>query len=46
MAFLNLVRDMLPFVDDIAVEKFLDMSLFMKVKEIYSGKVYSGLDDL
>jgi predicted ATPase len=37
-AFLNLVRDMLPFVDDIAVEKFLDMSLFMKVKEIYSGK--------
>ncbi|MEI7434387.1 MAG: AAA family ATPase [Methanomicrobiales archaeon] len=37
-AFLNLIRDMLPFVDDIAVEKFLDMSLFMKVKEIYSGK--------
>ncbi len=37
-AFLNLVRDMLPFVEDIAVEKFLDMSLFMKVKEVYSGK--------
>ena len=39
-AFLNLVRDMLPFVDDIAVEKFLDMSLFMKVKEVYSGNKY------
>ncbi|MEI6293427.1 MAG: AAA family ATPase [Methanomicrobiales archaeon] len=39
-AFLNLVRDMLPFVDDIAVEKFLDMSLFMKVKEVYSVNKY------
>ncbi len=39
-AFLNLVQDMLPFVEDIAVEKFLDMSLFMKVKEIYSGNKY------
>jgi predicted ATPase len=40
MAFINLVRDMLPFVDDIAVEKFLDMSLFMKVREVYSGNKY------
>ena len=40
MAFLNLVRDMLPFVEDIAVEKFLDMSLFMKVREMYSGNKY------
>jgi predicted ATPase len=40
IAFLNLVRDMLPFVDDIAVEKFLDMSLFMKVREVYSGNKY------
>ena len=40
MAFINLVRDMLPFVDDIAVEKFLDMSLFMKVQEVYSGNKY------
>lgn len=39
-AFLNLIRDMLPFVEDIAVEKFLDMSLFMKVREIYSGNKY------
>ncbi len=39
-AFLNLIQDMLPFVEDIAVEKFLDMSLFMKVKEIYSGNKY------
>ena len=39
-AFLNLIQNMLPFVEDIAVEKFLDMSLFMKVKEIYSGNKY------
>ena len=39
-AYLNILRDMLPFVDDIAVEKFLDMSLFMKIREVYSGKKY------
>ncbi len=34
--FFNLIREMVPFVDEIAVEKFMDMSLFLKLKEIYS----------
>ncbi|HUU76362.1 MAG TPA: AAA family ATPase [Methanoregulaceae archaeon] len=38
--FSSLIRDMLPFVDDIAVEKFMDMSLFLKMKEIYSKNKY------
>jgi predicted ATPase len=39
-AFLNLIRDMLPFVDDVAVEKFLDMSLFLKLRETYGNQKY------
>ena len=39
-AFSDLIRDMLPFVDEIAVEKFMDMSLFLKLKEIYSKNKY------
>jgi predicted ATPase len=39
-SFLNLMRDMLPFVNDIAVEKFLDMSLFLKLREVFSGNKY------
>jgi len=35
-AFFTLIKEMLPFVDEIAVEKFMDMSLFLKLKEIYS----------
>jgi len=31
---------MLPFVDEIAVEKFMDMSLFLKLKEVYSKNKY------
>jgi predicted ATPase len=38
--FSLLMKDMLPFVDDIAVEKFMDMSLFLKMKEIYSKDKY------
>jgi predicted ATPase len=38
--FLRLIRDMLPFVDEIAVEKFMDMSLFLKLKEVYSRNKY------
>ena len=34
--FFSLIREMVPFVDEIAVEKFMDMSLFLKLKEIYS----------
>ena len=38
--FSVLIKEMLPFVDDIAVEKFMDMSLFLKMKEIYSKDKY------
>lgn len=38
--FSSLVRDMLPFVDDVAVEKFMDMSLFLKMKEVYNQDRY------
>lgn len=38
--FLNLIKDMLPFIDDIAVEKFMDMSLFLKMKEVYNKERY------
>jgi predicted ATPase len=38
--FLRLLHDMLPFVDEVAVEKFMDMSLFLKLKEIYSRERY------
>jgi predicted ATPase len=38
--FSSLLKDMLPFVDDIAVEKFMDMSLFLKMKEIYNKDRY------
>ena len=34
--FFSLIKEMVPFVDEIAVEKFMDMSLFLKLKEIYS----------
>lgn len=34
--FFRLIKEMVPFVDEIAVEKFMDMSLFLKIKEIYS----------
>jgi predicted ATPase len=34
--FFRLIKEMVPFVDEIAVEKFMDMSLFLKLKEIYS----------
>lgn len=38
--FLTLIRDMLPFVDEVAVEKFMDMSLFLKLREVYSKNKY------
>jgi predicted ATPase len=38
--FSSLLKDMLPFVDDVAVEKFMDMSLFLKIKEIYNKDRY------
>jgi predicted ATPase len=39
-AFLGLVRDILPFVDDFAVEKFMDSSLLLKIREVNSGGRY------
>lgn len=38
--FLGLINEMLPFISEIAVEKFMDMSLFLKLKETYSGNKY------
>ena len=38
--FLALINEMLPFIAEIAVEKFMDMSLFLKLKETYSGNKY------
>jgi len=36
----NLVKDLLPFIDDLGVEKFVDKSLLFKVREIYAKKQY------
>lgn len=38
--FVRLLRDVLPFIDDVAVEKFMDMSMFLKLKEVYSKEKY------
>jgi len=38
--FFRLTRELLPFVEEIAVEKFMDMSLFLKLKEVYSTTKY------
>jgi predicted ATPase len=38
--FLRLLHDMLPFVEGVAVEKFMDMSLFLKLKEVYGSEKY------
>jgi predicted ATPase len=36
--FSNLIRDILPFVEDVNVEKFADKSLMLNVKEVYTQK--------
>lgn len=36
--FYNLVRDLLPFIEDITVEKLPDKSLLARVREVYSGE--------
>jgi len=36
----NLVKDLLPFIEDLDVEKFADKSLLFKLREIYSKKQY------
>ncbi|MDI9634169.1 MAG: AAA family ATPase [Methanolinea sp.] len=38
--FSRLLSDLLPFVDDISVEKFMDMSMFLKVREVYNREKY------
>lgn len=38
--FSNLIRDLLPFVDDLATDKFADKSLLFKLREIYFKNVY------
>jgi len=38
--FSNLVKDLLPFVDDLDVEKFVDKSLLFKLREIYTKEQY------
>lgn len=34
----NLIKDLLPFIEDLTVEKLADKSLLASLKEIYSGK--------
>ncbi len=36
----NLVRDLLPFIEDLDVEKFADKSLLFKLRETYSERQY------
>lgn len=36
----NLVSDLLPFVENLRVERFLDKSLFFSAREKYSGRSY------
>ena len=38
--FSNLAKDLLPFVEDLDVERFADMSLLLKLREIYSKEQY------
>ncbi len=38
--FSNLIKDLLPFVDNVDVEKFADKSLLFKLREIYFKKKY------
>lgn len=36
----NLVKDLLPFIDNLDVEKFADKSLLFKLREVYSTRQY------
>ncbi len=36
----NLVKDIMPFIDDLDIERFADKSLLFKLREIYSEKQY------
>jgi len=36
----NLVKDLLPFVDNLDIEKFADKSILFKLREIYAKKQY------
>jgi predicted ATPase len=38
--FTNIIRDILPFIKEIQVEKFADKSLLLKLKEVYNKKDY------
>jgi predicted ATPase len=38
--FSNLIKDLLPFVDDLATDKFADKSLLFKLREIYFKNIY------
>jgi len=38
--FTRLLHEVLPFVDDVAVEKFMDMSMFLKMREVYNRERY------
>lgn len=38
--FSRLLHEVLPFVDDVEVEKFMDMSMFLKLKEVYNREKY------
>lgn len=36
----NLIKDLLPFIENLKVEKLLDTSLLASLKEVYSGKKF------
>ncbi len=38
--FFNLLLNMLPFITDIEVENYMDIALFVKIREIYGNKNY------
>ncbi len=38
--FMNLMKDLLPFFEDLEVEKLTDKSLLLKLRELYSGETF------
>jgi predicted ATPase len=38
--FANLIKDLLPFIDDLKTEKFVDKSLLFKIREVYTPDLY------
>lgn len=39
-SFIHLIKDILPFVDDVTVERFADTSLLFNIREVYAPRNY------